>query len=154
MHSSSSNPLNTMTQVQGSAMATGRQPARWMKWLSRVAALPTLVIDDAVGATIGGHRPGSMGWKASTQPVLFSMGKANSSRGNVLWHAYTYMYVCLQVWTWLQALHINVCLFACLGLASGLTKHYKTLNDFSSPKVEDLKTKPNKILLRIETFKI
>ena len=69
-------------------------------------------------------------------------------------HVYTYMYVCLQVWTWLQALHINVCLFACLGLASGLTRHYKTLNDFSSPKVEDLKTKPNKILLRIETFKI
>ena len=86
--------------------------------------------------------------------IGFSMGKTNSSCENVLWHVYTYMYVCLQVWTWLQALHINVCLFACSGLASGPTRHYKTLNDFSSPKVEDLKTKPNKILLRIETFKI
>ena len=64
--------------------------------------------------------------------IGFSMGKTNSSRENVLWHVYTYMYVCLQVWTWLQALYINVCLFACLGLASGLTRHYKTLNNCNS----------------------
>ena len=53
---------------------------------------------------------------------------------------------------YIHSISNDICMFVCMfGLGF---RHYNRLNDFSSPKGENLKIKSNKILLRVESFKI